>query len=82
MPTLMPSVAEGETHRIGSIVRNGERPDRNIADLKAVPGFKALEFFQLRPLAFLVAQARAHAWWVAPVMNTGMRSFFASVASP
>ena len=74
--------AKGETHRIGRVVGNGEGFHLNIANLKAMPRFKALELFQLRPLAVYVRMARAQAACVAPVMKIGMRSFLANVAKP
>jgi hypothetical protein len=47
--------AEGKANRVGRIVRNGEGPDFNVANLKAMARFKLLELFQLRPLALFMA---------------------------
>src|SRR5258708_37450356 len=47
--------AEGESDGISRVVRNGERPYRNVADLKAMAGFEALILLELRPLTLLMS---------------------------
>ena len=61
-PDLDAFRAKRESHRIRRIMRNGERLDRDVAHLKAVPGFEALELFQLAGASpFSSRSARDHA---------------------
>ncbi len=56
MRNLRPFGAEGEAHRIGGIVRNGERRHRDVGDLKRPSGRKNLQLRNFGQLAGIVAQ--------------------------
>ena len=56
MPTFDAVGAERQPHRIGGIVRDGERSDGNVADFETVAGGKNFEPRQLRQFAGIVAQ--------------------------